>query len=154
MPAASNTPRPRNHAAGLVTKPRKSTARSRVTNGTRILEGIDWRSAIARRYTDLVAVVCQNKGGRDEMSEAQLQLARRFAALSVQLEALETRLVNGEGINLVEYSQLTSTLVRVVSRLGVGKVTDSDGQSPLQRHLATIKQIEHQERPQGDGAVP
>lgn len=127
-----------------VTTPRKHTARSKVTNGTRILDGIDWRSAIARRYTDLIATVCDNKGGCERMSEAQLQLARRFAALSVQLEQYETRLVNGESIDISEYAQLTSTLVRVVSRLGIGKVSNGDGLSPLQRHLASIKQIDHE----------
>jgi hypothetical protein len=53
------------------------------------------------------------------MSEAKLQLARRFAGLAVQLEALESRLANGEAINVVEYTTLTSSLVRVVSRFGL-----------------------------------
>jgi hypothetical protein len=113
-------------AAHAVTTPRKHTARSKVTNGTRILDGIE-RSAIARRYTDLVAVVCADQGGRELMSEAKMQLARRFAALSVQLEGLETRLANGEDIDIAEYSQLTSTLVRVVSRLGLERVPKDVG---------------------------
>lgn len=147
MPAASTARAARKGVAGLVTKPRKGYARSRITNGTRILEGIDWRSAIARRYTDLVAAVVENKGGRAQISEAQMQLARRFAALSVQLEALETRLVNGESIDITEYAQLTSTQVRVVARLGVGKVSPDNDLSLLQRHLATKypNQIEHQQ---------
>jgi hypothetical protein len=101
------------------TAPRKHKARSRITNGRSILDGIDWRSQTARRYTDLVAAVCVDQGGADRMSEAKLQLARRFAALAVQAEQLESRLANGEAINIAEYSQLTSTLVRVITRLGI-----------------------------------
>src|SRR5260221_6256544 len=119
MPAASvEIDEPRT-AVRTVTAPRKHKARSRITNGRSILDGIDWRTGIARRYTDLVAAVCSDQGGADRMSEAKLQLARRFAALAVQAEQLETRLANGEAINVVEYSQLTSTLVRVVTRLGI-----------------------------------
>jgi hypothetical protein len=105
-----------------VTAPRKHKARSRITNGRSILDGIDWRTGIARRYTDLVAAVCVDQGGADRMSEAKLQLARRFAALSVQAEQMETQLANGAVIDIAEYSQLTSTLVRVISRLGIERM--------------------------------
>ena len=39
------------------------------------------RSQVARRYTDLVAIVCADQGGVDRMSEAKMQLARRFIDL-------------------------------------------------------------------------
>ena len=100
---------------------RKPTVRSRVTNGADTLAGIDQRSAIARRYRDLVAAVAADMGGVDHCSEARLQLIRRFAALSVQAEAMEAQLANGADIDITEYSQLTSTLVRVVSRLGINR---------------------------------
>jgi hypothetical protein len=107
-------------AARTATAPRKHAARSKVTNGAVILHGLaDARTHVARRYTDLVAAVCVDQGGADCMSEAKLQLARRFAALAVQLEGLETALANGEDIDTEEYARLTSTMVRVVSRLGI-----------------------------------
>ncbi len=53
------------------------------------------------------------------MSEARLQLCRRFAALSVQAEMLEAQLANGAQIDISEYATLTSTLVRVVARIGL-----------------------------------
>ena len=101
---------------------RKPTVRSRVTNGADILAGIDQRSAVARRYRDLVAAVAADMGGVDHCSEARLQLIRRFAALSVQAEAMEAQLANGADIDITEYSQLTSTLVRVVARLGINRI--------------------------------
>jgi hypothetical protein len=107
--------------SGITT--RKPTARSRITNGRDWLPGIDQRSTIARRYRDLVAeVVTSDLGGIDRCSQAKLQLARRFAALAVQLEALEAKLADGAEINIQEYATLTSTLVRVISRLGIERV--------------------------------
>ena len=110
-------------------KRRKRKGRSRVTNGAVILAGLaaDGRTHIARRYTDLVAAACVDQGGANRMSEARLQLVRRFAGLAVQLETLEARLANGEPINVAEYTQLTSTLVRVVSRLGLERVAKDIG---------------------------
>jgi hypothetical protein len=122
MPVASVATDELKTVPRTVTAPRKHKARSRITNGRSILDGIDWRTGIARRYTDLVAAVCADQGGADRMSEAKLQLARRFAALSVQAEQMETQLANGAVIDIAEYSQLTSTLVRVISRLGIERM--------------------------------
>jgi hypothetical protein len=103
--------------------PRKPTARSRVSNGKDWLSGCDQRSAIARRYRDLMAeVVDSDLGGAAVCSQAKLQLARRFAALAVQLEQLEAKLAGGADIDIQEYAVLTSTLVRVISRLGIERV--------------------------------
>ena len=101
---------------------RKPTARSRVSNGKDWLVGVDQRSSIARRYRDLMAEAIADAGGLGVCSQARLQLIRRLAALSVQLEQLEARLADGADIDITEYTSLTSTLVRVVSRLGVNRV--------------------------------
>ena len=57
----------------------------------------------------------------------------RLAALSVQLEQLEAKLADGADIDISEYSLLTSTLVRVVSRLGINRVA-RDIHPTLARH--------------------
>jgi hypothetical protein len=98
--------------------PRKPPARSRVSNGKDWL-GVDQRSSIARRYRDLMHEAIADSGGLSECSQARLQLIRRLAALSVQLEALEAKLAEGAEIDITEYTALTSTLVRVISRLGL-----------------------------------
>jgi hypothetical protein len=99
--------------------PRKPTARSRVSNGRDWLAGVDQRSSVARRYRDLMHEAIADSGGLSECSQARLQLIRRLAALSVQLEALEAKLAEGAEIDITDYTALTSTLVRVVSRLGL-----------------------------------
>ena len=62
---------------------RQPRARSRLSNGTRgmVLPGIDQRSAIARRYRDVICAIIADLGGESRLSEARLQLIRRFSAL-------------------------------------------------------------------------
>jgi hypothetical protein len=65
------------------------------------------------------------------MAEARLQLCRRFAACSVLAEAMEARLVNGEELDIGEYSQLTSTMVRVAQRIGINRTPKDITPNPL-----------------------
>jgi hypothetical protein len=131
--AAAALPKP---AASAATTPRMPTARSRVTNGSDILPGIDGRSLIARRYRDIVAALAADQGGPAGMSEARGQLCRRFAALAVQCEAMEARLANGATIDIAEYATLTSTLVRVAARIGINRIP-KDVTPTLAQYLAT-----------------
>jgi hypothetical protein len=61
--------------------PAKPTARSRATNHKDLLLGADGRGVIARRFRDVTRAIISDQGGVDRMSEARLQLARRFAAV-------------------------------------------------------------------------
>jgi hypothetical protein len=67
-------------ATSAVVHDPKSKARSRVTNHQDLLPGIDGRSIIARRYRDIATAVIGDQGGIDRLSEARVQLVRRFAA--------------------------------------------------------------------------
>ena len=96
--------------------------KSRITNGRDILPNVDLRSRIARRYRDLVQAICSDQGGADLMSEARMQLIRRFAAASCIAENLEAKLVAGEDIDLPSFAQLSSTLVRLTNHLGLERV--------------------------------
>ena len=86
----------------------KDSNRSKVTNGTAVLHGIDQRSPLARRYRDILAAILGDQSGADQCSEARKQLIRRFAAASCLAEALESRLVNGEQIDIAEHAMLSS----------------------------------------------
>ena len=61
----------------------KPTARSRITNHKDLLPDIDGRSIVARRYRDILSAIISDQGGLDQMSEARLQLIRRFSACAV-----------------------------------------------------------------------
>jgi len=100
---------------------RKPEARSRVSNGQDILAGIDGRSAKARRYRDIMAAMISDQGGLTGLSEARLQLCRRFAAQSLLAEDIEARLANGGEVRVEEHAMISSTLVRLASRLGIDR---------------------------------
>jgi hypothetical protein len=51
-----------------------------------------------------------------------LQLVRRFAAAAVLAEQMESRLANGEQIDIAEHAVLCSTLVRIAQRIGINRV--------------------------------
>jgi hypothetical protein len=56
------------------------------------------------------------------MSEARVQLCRRFAAAACMAEAMEARLVNGETTDISEHCLLSSTLVRLANRIGLNRI--------------------------------
>jgi len=56
------------------------------------------------------------------LSEARLQLIRRFAACACIAEQLEAALARGEQIDIAEHAQLCSSLVRIASRIGIDRV--------------------------------
>lgn len=55
------------------------------------------------------------------MSEARVQLCRRFAAVACMSEAMEAELANGKVIDIGEHCLLSSTLVRLASRIGINR---------------------------------
>jgi hypothetical protein len=101
--------------------PHKPAARSRVSNGSDLLPDVDGRSAVARRYRDIVSAILVDQGGADQCSEARKQLIRRFAAASVLAEQMEAALARGEPIEIAEHALLTSTLVRIAQRIGIDR---------------------------------
>src|SRR6516225_9268666 len=96
MPAANAAAADRRPSPRTPYRVRTPTARAKLTNGTRgmVLPGIDQRSAIARRYRDVICAIIADLGGESRLSEARLQLIRRFSALVVQAETMEAALVD------------------------------------------------------------
>jgi hypothetical protein len=101
--------------------PVPSRQRSRVSNNNKLLVGADGRSAVARRFRDLVSRIVSDSGGIDQLAEARLQLIRRFSAAAVIAESMEARLANGEAIDINEHALLCSTLVRLAARIGIDR---------------------------------
>jgi hypothetical protein len=64
---------------------------------------------------------------------------RRFAATAVLAEATEARLVNGERIDITEFSQLSSTLVRLSSRIGLDRVPKDITPATLEDYIRARK---------------
>jgi hypothetical protein len=100
---------------------RPATSRSRITNGKRLLVGIDGRSAEARRYRDLAISLADDLGGQDKLSEPAKILVRQAAALTIQVEGLQSKIVLGEDIDLDQLTRLSNVLGRTLHRLGLKK---------------------------------
>jgi hypothetical protein len=69
----------------------KSLQRSRVTNGTTLLPGVDGRSAWMRRCKDIIAAHVSDLGGEDNISAAERSIIRRASVMTVELERLEAK---------------------------------------------------------------
>lgn len=106
-------------AAVAATKP---PARSRVTNGSALLSGVDGRSTWARRLRDLIELHVGDLGGEAAVSAAERSIVRRAATLTVELERLEARFaVAGEASkdDLDLYSRVAANLRRLLEAIGL-----------------------------------
>jgi hypothetical protein len=96
--------------------------RTAIANGKAILEGIDGRSHIARRYRELSALISRDVSPNADLTEAQLQLIRSAAGLVVLRERLDVRACNGKDIDATEYCQISNALRRVLVTVGLKRV--------------------------------
>jgi hypothetical protein len=119
MPMTSPDIEDRQRPATRIARPHN---RSRVSNGQDVLPDVDGRSIVARRYRDISAQIISDQGGTDRMSEARLQLVRRFAAAAVVAEQMEARLANGEAIDISHHALLCSSLCRLSAKIGINRI--------------------------------
>jgi hypothetical protein len=96
--------------------------RSRVTNGGKMIAGVDGRSAEARRYRDLCMSFADDLGGAAGLTESQRALVRQAAALTVQSEKLQGALLRGEDVSDEQMTRVANSLSRTLQRLGRKRV--------------------------------
>jgi hypothetical protein len=84
-----------------------------------VLPGVDQRSAIARRYRDVIGAIISDLGGLERVTEIKLHLIRKFASLVVQTETMESDLARGQQINVMRFCKMSSTMIRLGSRIGI-----------------------------------
>jgi hypothetical protein len=123
---------------------RPSKLKAAVTNDPLMLRGVDGRSMIARRYRDVAIALADDLGGQDKLSEPSRILVRQAAALTVQVEGLQTKIVSGEDVNLEQLTRLSNVLGRTLQRLGLKRAKPKPT-SPL---------VEHFSRPLAGSAAP
>ena len=83
------------------------------------------------RFKDIANAILAEQAGADQCSEARKQLIRRFAAAAMLAEQLESRLANGEQIDIAEHATLSSTLVRLAQRIGIDRRATDITPDPL-----------------------
>jgi hypothetical protein len=100
-----------------------SRQRSRITNGTALLPGTSGRSAWTRRCKDVIAEHLADMGGSDNTSAAERSIVRRAAVLTTELEMLEARFAQAEGMatatDLDLYQRMAGNLRRLLEAVGL-----------------------------------
>jgi hypothetical protein len=114
-----------------------SGQRSKVTTGRKAFADIgDGRSPWARRWSDLIFAHASDLGGPDALSEAQISLCRRAAAIECELEAMEGHMSAGQPIDIGQYARLVGCLCRLLELVGIKRLTKPlDPQSELVRAM-------------------
>lgn len=100
----------------------KPSHRSRVTNGSVLLQNVDGRSGWARRMRDLMALHLSDLGGEAAVSAAEKSIVRRIATLTVELERMEERFAtdgeaDADALDL--YSRTSGNLRRLLEAIGL-----------------------------------
>jgi hypothetical protein len=102
--------------------PVPSRQRSRVTNGSALLPGVDGRSAWIRRCKDVIAAHIADLGGDDNTSAAERSIVRRAAVLTTELEQLEAQFAaagqaSADALDL--YQRTAGNLRRLLEAVGL-----------------------------------
>jgi hypothetical protein len=71
----------------------------------------------------LLELHLDDMGGRDSLTEAQVSLASRAAAIEVELEQLDGQLSKGESVDLDVYCRAASHLRRILETIGIERVS-------------------------------
>ena len=102
--------------------PAKLPNRSRVTNGSELLPGVDGRSTWARRLRDLITLHVDDLGGEGAISEAERSIVRRAATLTVELERMEAVFATAgeaKASDLDLYQRTAGNLRRLLESVGL-----------------------------------
>jgi hypothetical protein len=135
------------------TKPRpgdRRYGRSAVSNGNRLLAGVDGRNTWARRCRDILNEHLVDKGGIDNCSAPERSIIRRAAVLTTELERMEVdfALAGEAQPNQLElYQRVSSSLRRLLEAVGLQRRARNislEGENLLARVLAKV----------GEGATP
>jgi hypothetical protein len=112
--------------ADSLPKARRSPAgdsrKSRITNGSKHVFGVDGRNAWVRRAKDIIREVLSDLGGLDNTSAAERNIVRRAATLTVELERLEAKFATaGEAsaADLETYQRCANSLRRLLEAVGL-----------------------------------
>lgn len=96
-------------------------SRTKIANNSKILAGVDGRSAGARRYREILANLTSSvlRNHLPPITEAEMSLLRRAATLSIICEGLDAALARGEPVDPLAYSTAANALRRIVTDLGL-----------------------------------
>jgi hypothetical protein len=108
--------------------------RSALTNGRRLLDGVDGRSPWVRRCKDIISAHLVDLGGEDA-SAAERSIIRRAAVLTTELERLEVKFAladaaSSEDLDL--YQRTANSLRRLLEAVGLKRRPKDVTPDPLE----------------------
>lgn len=92
-----------------------NAVRTRVGTGAAVLDGVDGRTAGARRYREIASDLSAHVGTPTATQEA---IVRRAAGLIVWCEAQEAAQANGADIDIAAFTTAANSLRRLLADLG------------------------------------
>src|SRR6185312_16730886 len=102
---------------------------------------LDQRSKAAKQFESIAHGIEQDLGGQDHLSTVQKHLVEAFAGAAIQVNALNAKLLLGLDVDVVEHSQIISTLVRIATRLNGGhRIARNINVPTLDNYLASTAQ--------------
>lgn len=112
----------------------KSSGKSAVSNGSRLLPGVDGRSVWVRRCRDLIEAHVSDLGGITAISEAERSIVRRASVLTVELERMEKNFATAgeaDDRSLDLYQKTAGSLRRLLETVGIERRARSIGSPTL-----------------------
>jgi hypothetical protein len=94
---------------------------------------------------DIVAQIAADLGGADKLTETRIGLIRRFASLCVLLEEQEVLIAGGSEVNVMRYCKMSSTLMRLSSRIGLKRFDPSSWYSPEEQQEQDDEEYQDQD---------
>jgi hypothetical protein len=101
---------------------------------------LDGRSKARKQFDSIASGIAADLGGEDRLSTVQRHLVEAFAGIAIAVNAANARLLLGEAVDVGEAAQLASTLTRLASRIGVGRVARN-----ITDPLSYARQLEREE---------
>jgi hypothetical protein len=99
-----------------VKRKRGTNRRQKLPQITR--DSLDGRTKIAHEYDSIVDGISADLGGADRLSVIQRTLIEAYAGVCCVLNDLNSRALQGEPFDLLQYATAVSTLTRVANKLG------------------------------------
>jgi hypothetical protein len=108
---------------------------------------LDGRTIAARQFDEIASAIAADMGGVSQLSTIQKHLVEAFSGAAVHVQSLNARMLLGEDVDLSKHAQAVTTLVRVASRLPIGRVAR---QIPSMQEY--LRSLPHEEPTHADDA--
>jgi hypothetical protein len=122
----------------------RATTRSRISNRSRMLPGVDGRSSAARRFRDICANYEAEAGGN--VTEVERDLIRQAAGLTLRAEQLQGAIVRGEPISNDELVRISSTAKRLLEQ-SAARPTSANPPDPACANISPANTVRRRPRP-------